>query len=39
MAAVTYYEQFLTMFERRPTLLETPIEGIRDRVRHLRARL
>jgi len=37
--AVAYYEQFLTMFEQRPTLLETPIDGVRDRVRHLRARL
>lgn len=38
-AALAYYEQFLSLFQQRPTLVETPIEGVRDRVRYLRARL
>jgi tetratricopeptide (TPR) repeat protein len=38
-AALSYYEQFLVMFEHRPTLVETSVEGVRERVRHLRAHL
>ncbi len=38
-AALAYYEQFLALFEQRPILVDTPIDGIRDRVRYLRARL
>ncbi len=38
-AALAYYEQFLNLFEQRPVMVETPIEGVRERVRYLRARL
>lgn len=38
-AAVGHYEQFLMLFEQRPILVDTPINGVRDRVRHLRTRL
>ena len=38
-AAVAYYQQFLELIERRPTLVDTPIDGIRNRLRHLQARL
>jgi tetratricopeptide (TPR) repeat protein len=37
--AVAYYEQFLALFQQRPILVDTPIDGVRDRLRHLRARL
>ena len=37
--AIGYYEQFLVLFQQRPTLVDTPINGVRDRVRHLRAQL
>jgi len=38
-AAVAYYEEFLTRFTRQPTLVDTSIDGVRERLRHLRARL
>jgi tetratricopeptide (TPR) repeat protein len=38
-AALAYYEQFLALFQQRPVLVETPIDGVRERVRYLRARL
>jgi len=38
-AAVQFYEQFLTLFERGPMLVDTSIDGVRERVRFLRARL
>jgi tetratricopeptide (TPR) repeat protein len=37
--AVKYYDDFLAQFERRPIVMETSIDGIRDRLRYLRARL
>jgi tetratricopeptide (TPR) repeat protein len=37
--AVRLYEDFLEEFTHRPVVLETSIDGIRDRVRYLRARL
>lgn len=36
--AVRYYNDFLDMFDRKPVILETPVEGIRNRVQYLRAR-
>ncbi|MBY0511328.1 MAG: transglycosylase SLT domain-containing protein [Rhodospirillaceae bacterium] len=36
-AAVAYYEQFLTLFELRPAIVDTSISGVRDRVRYLRS--
>lgn len=38
-AALTYYEQFLTRFQANPVLVDTSIDGVRNRVRYLRARL
>jgi len=38
-AALAYYEQFLSMFEQRPVIVDTSIDGVRSRVRYLRARL
>lgn len=38
-AAIQFYEQFLSMFERRPTYLDASVDGVRDRVRFLRAKL
>lgn len=37
-AALAYYEQFLALFAQRPVLVDTPLDGVRDRVRYLRAR-
>jgi len=38
-AAVAYYEQFLLHFDRQPVMTDTPVDGVRSRVRYLRARL
>jgi len=38
-AALRFYEQFLALFERRPVLIDTSIDGVRERVRFLRAKL
>ncbi len=38
-AAVQFYEQFISMFERRPTYLDASVDGVRDRIRFLRAKL
>lgn len=38
-AAVQFYEQFLALFERQRTLVDTSIDGVRDRVKFLRAKL
>jgi len=38
-AALSFYEQFLVLFDRQPVLVDTPIDGVRDRVRYLRAQL
>jgi len=38
-AAVQHYERFLALFMRQPTFVDTPIDGIRERVKYLRARL
>ncbi len=36
--AVRYYDDFLEMFDRKPVIMETSVDGIRNRVRYLRAR-
>jgi tetratricopeptide (TPR) repeat protein len=38
-AAVQFYEQFLSLFQREPILVDTAVDGVRERVRFLRARL
>ncbi|MCC6914370.1 MAG: hypothetical protein IT566_11765 [Rhodospirillaceae bacterium] len=38
-AAVQHYERFLALFTRQPTFVDTPVDGIRERVKYLRARL
>ncbi len=38
-AAVAFYEQFLTRYGEQTVLVDTPIDGIRDRLTYLRARL
>jgi tetratricopeptide (TPR) repeat protein len=38
-AAATYYEQFLTLFDQRPVLVDTPVDGVRNRLRYLKANL
>lgn len=38
-AAVEHYERFLALFIRQPTYVDTPVDGIRERVKYLRARL
>lgn len=38
-AALQFYEQFLTLYGRRPVLIDTSIDGVRERVKFLRARL
>jgi len=38
-AAVQYYEQFLALFSRNPVLVDTSIDGIRERAAFLRTRL
>jgi tetratricopeptide (TPR) repeat protein len=38
-AALVYYEEFLAQFDRQPMLVDTQIDGVRNRVRYLRARL
>lgn len=37
--AVRLYEQFLMFFERQPIFVDTSVDGVRDRVKFLRARL
>ncbi len=37
--AVKFYEQFLALFDRQPIILDTPVDGVRSRLRFLRARL
>jgi tetratricopeptide (TPR) repeat protein len=37
-AAVRFYEQFLELFAREPILVDTSVDGVRERVRFLRAR-
>lgn len=37
--ALGYYSEFIRLFELQPILLDTPVDGIRDRARYLRARL
>lgn len=39
MAAIQYYEQFLAQFARNPVLIDASIDGVRDRLNYLRARL
>ncbi|MGE4062451.1 MAG: tetratricopeptide repeat protein [Rhodospirillaceae bacterium] len=38
-AAVQFYERFLELFERQPVLVDTSVDGIRERARFLRAKL
>jgi tetratricopeptide (TPR) repeat protein len=38
-AAVQHYEEFLALFARNPIIVDTPIDGIRERIHFLRARL
>lgn len=38
-AAVQFYEQFLTLFQSQPTLVDVSLDNVRDRVKFLRARL
>ena len=38
-AAVAFYEQFLTRYNEQTVLVDTPIDGIRNRLTYLRARL
>jgi tetratricopeptide (TPR) repeat protein len=38
-AAVQHYERFLALFTRQPTFVDTPLDGIRERIKYLRARL
>ncbi len=38
-AAVAFYEQFLTRYGEQTVLVDTPIDGIRNRLTYLRARL
>lgn len=38
-AAVAYYEEFLARFRLEAVLVDTSIDGVRDRVRYLRAKL
>lgn len=37
-AAVQHYERFLALFTRQPTFVDTPVDGIRERVKYLRTR-
>ena len=37
--ALDYYSEFIRLFELQPIMLDTPVDGIRDRARYLRARL
>ncbi len=37
--ALGYYEEFLARFQMNPVLVDTSIDGVRNRVRYLRARL
>lgn len=37
--AVRYYDDFLDIFDHNPVILETPVDGIRNRARYLRARI
>jgi tetratricopeptide (TPR) repeat protein len=37
--AVQFYEQFWALYEQQPSLVDTSLEGVRDRVRFLRSRL
>lgn len=37
--ALHFYEQFLTFFERQPIFIDTSVDGVRDRVKFLRAQL
>jgi tetratricopeptide (TPR) repeat protein len=38
-AALQFYEQFLTLYGRRPVLIDTSIDGVRERVKFLRTKL
>lgn len=38
-AALQFYERFLTLFAQGPILVDTSVDGVRERVRFLRARL
>lgn len=38
-AALGYYEEFLARFQLNPVMVDTSIDGVRNRVRYLRARL
>lgn len=38
-AAVQFYEQFLSLFQRQPSLVDVSLDSVRDRVKFLRARL
>lgn len=38
-AAVQYYENFLALFPRHPTIIDASADGVRDRLKFLRARL
>ncbi len=38
-AAVQFYEQFLSLFQRQPILVDLSLDSVRDRVKFLRARL
>ncbi len=37
--ALQHYEQFLALFTRQPSYVDTPVDGIRERIKYLRARL
>lgn len=38
-AAVQFYEQFLALYEQQPMMIDTSLDGVRDRVKFLRAQL
>jgi hypothetical protein len=38
-AAVQFYEQFLALYEKQPSVVDTSLDGVRDRIRFLRAQL
>lgn len=37
--ALAYYSEFIRLFDAQPVFIDTPVDGIRDRARYLRARL
>jgi tetratricopeptide (TPR) repeat protein len=38
-AAVQFYEQFLALYEKQPSVVDTSLDGVRDRIRFLRTQL